>query len=76
MFEDIKGVIRTHQSKKDKQCNDPKKDKHDIQRKQNIEQNWPHKQRGWTQILQKGYKFLLHMWHPSYYSSYKPGDKS
>jgi hypothetical protein len=46
MFEDIKGVIRTHQSKKDKQCNDPKKDKHDIQRKQNIEQNWPHKQPG------------------------------
>ena len=39
MFEDIKGVIRTHKSKKDKQYNGPKMDKHDIQRKQKIEQN-------------------------------------
>ena len=29
-----------------------------------------------TRMLRKGKKFLLHMWHPSCYSCYKPGDKS
>ena len=32
--------------------------------------------RGWTQMLRKGKQFLLHYWHPWYYSSYRPGDKS
>jgi hypothetical protein len=27
--------------------------------------------RGWTQVLWKGKQFLLHLWHPSCYSSYK-----
>jgi hypothetical protein len=30
----------------------------------------------WTQVLRKGKQLLLHMWHPSCYSYYKPGDKS
>ena len=30
----------------------------------------------WTQVLWKGKQFLLHMWHLSCYSCYKPGDKS
>jgi hypothetical protein len=34
------------------------------------------KNRGWTQVLRKGKQLLLHYWHPSCYSSYKPGDKS
>jgi hypothetical protein len=25
-------------------------------------------------MLHKGWQFLLHMWHPLCYSSYKPGD--
>ena len=29
-----------------------------------------------NQVLQKGKQFLLKMWHPSCYSSYRPGDKS
>jgi hypothetical protein len=36
-----------------------------------LQKNW-----GWTQVLQMGKHFLLHMWHPSCYSSYKAGDKS
>jgi hypothetical protein len=27
-------------------------------------------------VHRKGKQFLLHMWHPSYYYCYKPGDKS
>jgi hypothetical protein len=30
----------------------------------------------WTQVLRMDKQFLLHMWHPSWYSCYKPGDKS
>lgn len=30
----------------------------------------------WTQVLRMYKQFLLHMWHPSWYSCYKPGDKS
>jgi hypothetical protein len=30
---------------------------------------------GWTHVLRKGRQFLLHMWHPSFYLCYKPGDK-
>jgi hypothetical protein len=30
---------------------------------------------GWTHVLRKGKQFLLHMWHPSFYLCYKPGDK-
>jgi len=26
----------------------------------------------WSQVLQKGVQFLLHMWHPSCYSFHKP----
>jgi hypothetical protein len=29
-----------------------------------------------TQVLQKGYQFLLYMWYMSCYSSYKRGDES
>ena len=29
-----------------------------------------------THVVRKGKQFLLHMWHLSCYSSYKPGDKS
>ena len=36
----------------------------------------PPKNRGCAQVLWKGQQFLLHQWHPSCYSSYKPGDKS
>ena len=31
---------------------------------------------GETQLLWKDKQFLLHMWHPSCYSCYKPGDRS
>ena len=34
------------------------------------------KNQGWTQVLRKGKQFLLHIWHPSCYSCYKPVDKS
>ena len=36
----------------------------------------PNKDRGWTHVLEKVKQFLLHMWHPSCYSYYQPGDKS
>jgi hypothetical protein len=36
----------------------------------------PTKNQVWTHVLQKGKQFLLKMWHPSCYSSYRPGDKS
>jgi hypothetical protein len=29
----------------------------------------------WTQVLRQGKLVLLHMWHPSCYSWYKPSDK-
>ena len=36
----------------------------------------PTKNQEWSQVLQKGKQYLLHMWHPSCKSCYKPGDKS
>jgi hypothetical protein len=36
----------------------------------------PTKNQVGAHVLQKGKQFLLKMWHPSCYSSYKPGDKS
>jgi len=37
---------------------------------------WTPLKPGVTQVFQKGKQFLLHMWRPSCYSSYKPSDKS
>jgi hypothetical protein len=34
------------------------------------------KKPGWTRVFQNGKQFLLHWWHSSCYSSYKPGDNS
>ena len=31
---------------------------------------------GWSRVFRNSNEFLLHMWHPSCYSCYKPGDKS
>ena len=36
----------------------------------------PTKNREWIQMPRKDWKFLLHTWNPSYFSCYKPGDKS
>ena len=40
-----------------------------------IERHEPNQRPGWTQVLQKGKQFLIHMWHTSCFSYYKPGDK-
>ena len=34
------------------------------------------KNRGWTQVLRKGWQIMLHWWHMSCYSGYKLDDKS
>ena len=34
------------------------------------------KKQGWTQVLRKYRQFMLHLWHPSFFSCYKPSDKS
>jgi hypothetical protein len=40
-------------------------------------QNWRLSSKsGWTQVLRKGRQFLFHMWYPSGYYCYKPGDKA
>jgi hypothetical protein len=45
-------------------------------RKPKIRNTYSTKYLEWTQVLQKGKLFLLHMWHMSYHSCNKPGDKS
>ena len=83
-FEDTKRAIRSRKSKKDRQYNgQTKKDNRTNNYLQNISEktkdratrtgtkNW-----GWNQMPRKGKQFLLHTWHPSCYSCYKPGDKS
>jgi hypothetical protein len=47
-----------------------------LHNKLNIDQHNPTNNWRWNQVLQKGKQFMLHMWHPSCYSCYKPGDKS
>ena len=77
MFEDTKEVIRNH-SVTDNVMAKRKKDKHD--RKYTTRKGFsnanPIKNWGWMYALRKGRQFLLHTWHPSCYSCYKPSDKS
>ena len=75
MFEDTKGVIRSHKSK-DRQYNGQMKN---YKRTNNDLQNITKKtkDRATRTPLKPGWiQFLLHMWHPSCYSRYKPGEKS
>jgi hypothetical protein len=44
-----------------------------LHRKLKIEQ---HEKLVWTQMLRNGKQFLFHVWYPSCYSCYKPGDMS
>jgi len=43
-----------------------------LHRKLKTEQNEPHNKPRWIQVLRDGKVLLLHLWHPSCYSSYKP----
>jgi len=75
-FEDIKGVIRIRKSKTDRQ--------HNGQNKKTKGQTTIYKtlhikyRSSNTNFIKnrEGKQFLLHSWHSSCYSSYKPGDKS
>ena len=64
-FEDIKGVVRSRASKKDRQYNGQmKKDKRTNNNLQNIHKKlkieYPTKNRGWTKLFWKGKQVLLH----------------
>ena len=50
--------------------------KHTYKTKDRVTRTPMTKNRGWTQVLRKGRQSLLHYWHLSCYSSYKPGSKS
>jgi hypothetical protein len=64
-------------SKKDIQHNgQQEKDKHGLQNFTQNNLNPTKNHQVWANVLQKGKQFLLKMWHPSCYSSYKPSDKS
>jgi hypothetical protein len=78
-FEDINVVIISRKSMDRQHKDKQKKDRRTNNDLQTIAQN--NKDRTTrtplkTRMLRKGKKFLLHMWHPSCYSCYKPGDKS
>ena len=49
--------------------------KHHIENKRLSNMN-PTKKHGWTQVARWCKQFLLHMWRPSFYTRYKPSDKS
>ena len=57
-------------AKKQRQKDKQRSTKHYKENKK-IEQHKPH-----CHVFRNGKQFLLHMWHPSCYSCYKPGDKS
>ena len=77
MFEDTKGVIK-NRSVTDNVMAKRKKDKHDRKytTRKGFSNTNPIKNLGWMHALRKGRQFLLHTWHPSCYSCYKPSDKS
>lgn len=71
-FEEFKWVIKSRKSKNIR-YNDPKKERNNMtnktmiyrtmHRKLEIEQHESHKNRGWSHVLRKGKRLLLHMWH-------------
>jgi len=73
-FEDTKGALRSRKSE-DRQYNgQKKKDKRTNSDLRNATQKTkdrtntkPTKKQEWTEVLRKGRKFLLHIWHPSCY---------
>ena len=77
-FEDIKVVMISRKSKERQHKENKKKDRrtnNDLQT--NTQKNKDRSTRTPlnTRMLRKGNTFLLHTWHLSCYSCYKPGDK-
>ena len=50
-----------------------KKTNNDLQNSTQNNNTNPSRNWGWTHILRKGRQFMLHKWHPSCFSSSKPG---
>ena len=73
-LEDIKGVIGSRNWRRsDITMTKWKRTNKTLHRKSS---NKKTTKRQWTQVLRMDKQFLLHMWHPSWYSCYKLGDKS